>query len=93
MADLIKIKGGDGTSALQEREIAYHETEKALYIGTASGNVRLCRADDVVKIEGKLTATPAASQGNLEADAEIGEVVTAFNNLLAALKASGIMNT
>ncbi len=91
MANLIKIKGGNGTNALGERELAYHEDEKALYIGTGNGNVKLCRAEDIAKVDGKLTAVPVASQEILDADAEIGEVINAFNNLIAALKASGVM--
>lgn len=48
MADLIKIKGGAGAvPTLQDREIGYSKDEKALYIGTANGNVRLCGADDI----------------------------------------------
>lgn len=56
MADLIKIKGGTGAvPTLQDREIAYHKDEKALYIGTANGNVRLCGADDISGIQALLT--------------------------------------
>lgn len=48
MADLITIKGGTGTvPTLQDREIAYSKDEKALYIGTSNGNVRLCGAEDI----------------------------------------------
>lgn len=48
MDDLIRIKGGSGeTPALQDREIAYNKSDKALYIGTPDGNVRLCGADDI----------------------------------------------
>lgn len=48
MADLITIKGGTGTvPTLQDREIAYSKDEKALYIGTSNGNVKLCGADDI----------------------------------------------
>lgn len=47
MEDLIKIKGGSGnTPALQDRELGYNRSEKALYIGTPAGNVRLCGAGD-----------------------------------------------
>lgn len=42
MADLIKIKGGNGnTPKLQDREPAYNKDEKALYIGTEDGNVKV----------------------------------------------------
>ena len=51
MADLIKIKGGSGdVPTLQDRELAYRRDEKALYIGTKDGNVRLCGIDELVKI-------------------------------------------
>lgn len=51
MADLIQIKGGSGNvPTLQDREIAYSKDEKALYIGTSSGNVRLCGVEELVKI-------------------------------------------
>lgn len=42
MADLIKIKGGNGsTPKLQDREPAYNKDERALYIGTEDGNVKV----------------------------------------------------
>lgn len=51
MADLITIKGGTGNvPTLQDREIAYSKDEKALYIGTSNGNVRLCGADDISEL-------------------------------------------
>ena len=51
MADLIKIKGGSGAvPTLQSRELAYSKDEKALYIGTDSGNVRLCGAGDISEL-------------------------------------------
>ncbi len=51
MADLILIKGGNGTVPhLEEREPAYSKDEKALYIGTESGNVRLCGKDDATRL-------------------------------------------
>lgn len=47
MNDLMKIKGGSGkTPSLQDRELGYNKSEKALYIGTEGGNVRLCGAED-----------------------------------------------
>lgn len=46
MADLIKIKGGSGAvPTLQDRELAYSKSEKALYIGTENGNVKIGGAD------------------------------------------------
>lgn len=32
-------------------ELGYRSDEKALYIGTKDGNVRLCGADDIARIE------------------------------------------
>lgn len=47
MNDLMKIKGGSGkTPTLQDKELGYNRDEKALYIGTPSGNERLCGAED-----------------------------------------------
>lgn len=55
MADIILIKGGNGeVPQLQDREIAYSKDEKALYIGTANGNVKLCGADDMLNISTQL---------------------------------------
>ena len=48
MADSIRIKGGTGSvPKLEDRELGYSKDEKALYIGTKDGNVRLCGADDI----------------------------------------------
>ena len=45
MNDLIILKGGIGeVPELQDKEIAYRRDEKALYIGTPEGNVRLTGA-------------------------------------------------
>lgn len=55
MADLIRIKGGRGTTpTLQDRELAYNKDEQALYIGTENGNVMLCLASDLSGINTKL---------------------------------------
>ena len=51
MNDLIKIKGGKGNvPVLQDKELGYSRDEKALYIGTPDGNIKLCCADDAQKI-------------------------------------------
>ena len=39
----------------------------------------------------KLTATKTAAQGTLSLDADLAAVITAYNNLIAALKQSGVM--
>ena len=52
MADTIKIKGGNGSvPALQDREIAYSKDEKALYIGTENGNVKVGDANWEARIK------------------------------------------
>ena len=61
MADLITIKSGSFGSRstmpkLSVDELGYQNDEKALYIGTESGNVRLCGIEDVAKIN-ELNAT------------------------------------
>lgn len=51
MADLIKIKGGNGAvPTLQERELGYSIDTGELYIGTSNGNKRLCGVEDSVKL-------------------------------------------
>lgn len=64
---------------LAMRELVYCTDEKALYIGTAAGNV-------------KLTPSPMEAQPALDTGASTAEIVTAINNLIAALKESGAMN-
>ena len=75
MADLIKIKGGNGNVPdLQDRELGYSRDEKALYIGTEDGNVRLGGSGDIVKVNA-LTARVTAIEGNLtEADEKITDI-------------------
>lgn len=52
MDDTIKIKGGSGeTPELQDRELGYNREEKALYIGTPDGNVKLCSADAIAELK------------------------------------------
>ena len=59
MSDLIKIKCGalgsrEKMPTLAAGELGYSTDEKALYIGTADGNVKLCEAgliDRVAKLE------------------------------------------
>lgn len=60
MADSVKIKSGALGDRSQMPKLAYDETngselgfrtdEKALYIGTKEGNVRLCGAGDIAAI-------------------------------------------
>ena len=130
MADTIQIRAGNKANMpkLADRELGYVRDEKALYIGTAGGNVKLCDADlegtvnklgDTVStlngtvtelgntvtthgetlsaqhqaLEGKLTARKVAAQGAVSAEADLAAVVAGFNNLIAAMKSSGVMNT
>ena len=52
MADLIQIKGGNGNvPTLQDRELAIKKDTGELYIGTPNGNVRLCGAGDIARLE------------------------------------------
>lgn len=51
MADVIKIKSGEGVPPrLQGQELGYSKDKKVLYIGTENGNVRLCGADDIEEL-------------------------------------------
>ena len=104
MADKMFFRAGNKANmpTLADREPAFVRDEKALYIGTENGNLRLVRAgleDDVASLERavqnladvKLSADAAAAQLPLAADAELAAVISAFNALVAAMKASGIM--
>jgi hypothetical protein len=81
MDDLILLRAGnrEGMPVLADRELVYARDENALYIGTPDGNR-------------KLTASPAASQAEPNAAATLKETVAAYNSLVAALKAAGIMS-
>lgn len=96
--DLIQIKRGDatGVSFLSDGELGYSREEKALYIGDGGRrNQKLCSAETAAKVEAlendKLTATAAASVNTLPANSDINAVISAYNALVSALKASGIM--
>ena len=114
MADKIYLRAGNAENmpALADREPAFVRDEKALYIGTPEGNLKLCSADIPQEVEAlrkevdaytlkveemdanldrKLTATPAIALAELEAEAELAAMVSAYNSLIAALKAGGIM--
>ena len=85
MADTIQIKAGkkgerEELPQLADRELAYEKDEQALYIGTPQGNVRL-------------TAQKVAAQSELSAEADLPAVISSINNLIAAMKSSGVMNT
>ena len=69
MVDKIHIKSGElgGRSTMpsldydeeQGAELGYREDEEALYIGTKSGNKRLCGAKDISNINARLDAINA----------------------------------
>lgn len=96
------------------RELVYCTDEKALYIGTAAGNIKLCSAELTAAVvahsnaisgntktlealravvNDKLTASPVAAQTALASDASTADIIAAINNLIAAMKTSGVMNT
>jgi len=68
MADLITIKSGalgdrETMPILSVNELGYRTDEKALYIGTANGNERLCGVNDVAEKNAKI----AELQGRIDA--------------------------
>ena len=97
MADTILLRGGNkaGMPQLNDREAAFCRDEKALYVGTPEGNVKLCTAfteEKVARLEtDKLTAKKAAAVAAVAYGADAAAIVSAFNGLLAAMKAAGLM--
>lgn len=101
MADVILIKRSDttGTTFLADGELGYSREEKALYIGDGGKrNQKLCSAETAAEVErivgelqNKLTAVQIATQGTLSAESDLSAVISAFNALISAMKASGIM--
>ena len=91
MADTIKLRAGVSGSApdLADRELAYYTDEKRLVVGTDSGNVPMPSMAD---INGKLTAKRMITRANLNPDASLLAVITAFNQLMDDLKNNGFMN-
>ena len=92
VADKILLRGGKlaNMPALSVRELVFATDENALYIGNGA-NVRLCGAADKTALDGKLTATQLDALSDLAADSNLATVIGAYNSLLAALKAHGIM--
>ena len=75
MADTIKIKAGKGSvPTLADREIAYSRDEKALYIGTPNGNVKVSG--------GGGTTDLSAIQAEID---KINAAITAINARLDAM--------
>ena len=92
MADKILLRGGIKANmpALNPRELVFATDENALYIGNGEP-VRLCGAGDKAEIDKKLTATPLEAMSELSADSDLTAVIGAYNSLISALKANGIM--
>ena len=91
MADSIQIKATEAGSEpknalLNHKELGFHTDEEALYIGyNGRKNIKLCQASDVGRVAEKVDSLPE--------DANLGEVISAFNSLLLSLKNSGLMKT
>lgn len=96
MADLIQIKAGeDPKSVLSDREIGYRKKDKALFVGIDGKNEKVCSGKEIediaTELQNKLTAVQIATQGTLSAESDLSAVISAFNALISAMKASGIM--
>ena len=82
---------------LRARELAYCKDEKALYIGDGSENIKLCTAGETEELAGRTEALEDAMPEKLTAMSELADsadlaaVISAHNDLIAALKESGIM--
>ena len=74
---------GGGSGAEYTLPTASAETLGGVKIGSG-----LTITDGVLSADG---ITPAATQAALESNAELADVITAFNGLLAALKTAGIV--
>lgn len=110
MNDTIQLRAGDKKNmpALADREPGYVRDEKALYIGTPDGNVKLTEAletrvskleeaGDAVEarvkaLEDKLEAYPAASVAGISPEADLASVIETVNGLISALKEGGMMS-
>ena len=92
MADKILLRGGIKANmpALSARELVFATDENALYIDNGEP-VRLCGAGDKAELDGKLSATKLDYLPELSADSDLPTVIGAYNSLLSALKAHGIM--
>ena len=86
MADLIKIKGGNGAvPALQDRELGYSKTEKALYIGTEGENVLLYSANDTTRIDPLIEEVKGIQATLTAINSEIETINTAIEDITARL--------
>lgn len=80
--DTIQLRAGDRADmpALSDREPAYVRDENALYVGTPEGAK-------------KVTYTPAKGVEKAAEGITVEQLTEKFNELLAALRASGLMKT
>lgn len=109
MADTIQFKRGAaaGMPKLADGEPGWCRDTKQLFIGTPTGNEKIADVALIATVEqhgqaiselneeldGKLSASAAAAQAELQAEAELAAVVESFNELLSALKFSGLMES
>ena len=109
MADTIQFRRGAAAEIprLADGEPGWCRDTKELYIGTPTGNVKAVDAALIATVEqhgqaitemsteldSKLSASAAAAQAELEAEAELAAVVERFNELLSAMKISGLMDS
>ena len=84
---------------LLDGQLGYCTDAKELYIGSGNGNVLVGAAafkEDISAntqaLGEKLTATKTAAVDTLAEAATQADIITAFNSLIANLKASGVMN-
>ena len=73
----------DSVSSLDTRATSLESRVTALETGVGSLETT---------IGTKLTASPAADQNSLPSDADLSTVISAYNGLLAAMRAAGLMN-
>lgn len=66
---------------------------KAANLENRASNLESRATSMETEIGSKLTASKAAAQSDLAADADLAAVISAYNGLLAALRAAGIMTT
>ena len=78
MADKIQIRAGNksGMPTLTDRELAYVRNEKALYVGTPTGNQKLCSGET----EGKVSALEQTVATHGSTISEHGNKLTEHGN-------------
>lgn len=66
---------------------------KSTSLETRASNLEARATSLEAEMGNKLTASKVAAQADLAADADLAAVISAYNGLLAALRAAGIMTT